>query len=100
MNIQKNISLDSWIESTLTSIRMESPPIVENKCHHCGLVMRFPLVARESDVKDFKTLIHSAYDVMERHGITANLLADIFAQCHIAIAKNKASSHELLHCRK
>lgn len=87
MHIERNIDMHKWVGDTLEELRLQLPPIIENKCYHCGLVMRFPLVARQSDVDMFKTLIESAYKVMDKHEITANLLADIRAQCHIEISK-------------
>ena len=87
MHIDRNVDMTKWVGDTLDEMRFQLPPTVEDKCHHCGLVMRFPLIARQIDIDLFKTLIESAYKVMDKHGITANLLADIQAQCHIEIAK-------------
>jgi hypothetical protein len=36
-------------------------------------------------------MMRSAFEVMDRHGITANLLADIRAQCLIAMANKNAA---------
>jgi len=85
MNIQDD-SITNYLGDTLKELRYQMPPVIEDKCCHCGLVMRFPLVARKSDIDLFEMLLESAYQVMERHGITANLLADIKADCIISIA--------------
>ena len=90
MNIQPKVDMTKWIDVTLDEINYRSPPDVTQKCCHCGLVMRFPLIARQTDIDLFNDLITSAYKVMRKHGITAHLLADIQAQCHIEIAKKKA----------
>ena len=87
MHIEDNKDLTKWIGDTLEEMRAQNPPRLEDRCPHCGLSIRYPLVARRSDVELFEKMMHSAFDVMRRHGITANLLADIRAQCLIAMAK-------------
>ena len=84
---RKNENLTEWLSETLDEMRLTIMPTVEQRCPHCGLPIRYPLIARESDIKLFENLMRSAFDVMLRHGITANLLADIRTQCIIAIAQ-------------
>ena len=92
MNIQPKTDMTTWLGETLTEMSFQSPPEVTQKCFHCGLVMRYPLIARQTDIDLFETVMESAYKVMRKHGITAHLLADIQAQCHIEIAKRKAQN--------
>ena len=61
----------------------------EIRCR-CGDLMRFPLVVRKEDVELFTVVMNSAYEVMDKHGITAHLLNDIKAQCVISIANRAA----------
>lgn len=58
-------------------------------CYHCGNLIRYPIIARRSDINDFSELMRSAYRIMDKHGITANLLADIRADLIISIAKGR-----------
>ena len=82
----ENDELLTWIGETLEQMAQEQGLIV-TKCPHCALPVRFPLVARRSDIELFAALINSAQEVMQRYGITGALLADIRAECVIAIAK-------------
>lgn len=87
MHIEKDADITKWVGETLEAMRYELPPDIEEKCPHCGVVIRYPLIARKSDIDLFQQVMASAYLVMLRHGITANLLADIRADCVIAISK-------------
>lgn len=87
MHIQDDKETTKWIGNTLEEMRAQNPPSIEDRCPHCGLSIRYPLVARQSDLELFEKMMHSAFNVMKRHGITANLLADIRAECLIAMAK-------------
>jgi hypothetical protein len=49
--------------------------------------VRFPLIAREEDVRAFQRLMTVAHDVLERHGVTAALLAEVQAACYIELAR-------------
>ena len=82
----ENDELLMWIGETLEQMAQEQGLIV-TKCPHCALPVRFPLVARRSDIDLFVALINSAQEVMQRYDITGALLADIRAECLIAIAK-------------
>lgn len=87
MHIQNDTEMAKWIGDTLDEMRNQHPPSLENRCPHCGLSIRYPLIARKSDIDLFATMMRSAAEVMRKHGITANLLADIRAQCVIEMAK-------------
>jgi len=82
----ENDELLTWIGETLEQMAQEQGLIV-TKCPHCDCPVRFPLVARRSDIELFAALINSAQEVMQRYGITGALLADVRAECLIAIAK-------------
>ena len=58
-----------------------------HQCYHCGCPIRYPIIARKSDIDAFSKLMKSAYKIMDKHGITANLIADIRAEIAISIAK-------------
>lgn len=62
-------------------------PVISEQCPHCGIPIRYPLIAKRSDIEAFRRMMRVADEVMLKHGITANLLADIRAQCLINIAK-------------
>ena len=87
MNIQKN-TFNDFLESTLIDISRAELSTHSQSCPHCGNLVRYPTVARQTDIEDFERIMHSAFAVMKRHGITANLLAEIKTECFIAKAKN------------
>lgn len=86
MHIDENKDMTKWISGTLEEMRAQNPPSLQDRCPHCGLSIRYPLVARRSDIELFEKMMRSAFAVMDRTGITANLLAEIRAQCLIAMA--------------
>lgn len=90
MNIEKKQELNDFLEFTLDSISLSALPEHSHPCPHCNYMVRYPTIARQRDIDDFHMIMESASKVMERHGITANLLADVFAECHIAMASQKA----------
>jgi hypothetical protein len=91
MYIVDDRDLRKWVDDTLEEVRAHSTPSTQDRCPHCGFMIRYPLVVRHSDLVFFESIMRSAFTVMERHGITANLLADIRAECLIAIAKKRMS---------
>ncbi len=58
-------------------------------CPHCGVPVKYPTVARASDVENFELLMESALRVMGKYNLTGNILDEIKAECLIAIAKKK-----------
>jgi hypothetical protein len=89
MYIEDDRELRKWVDDTLEEVRAHSAPSTQDRCPHCGLMIRYPLVVRHSDLVLFEKIMRSAFDVMERHGITSNLLADIRTECLIATAKKR-----------
>lgn len=83
--IEDDTNLHRFIADTLIS--QETVKTSIHICHHCGCPIRYPIIARNSDIEAFSKLMKSAYSVMDKHGITANLLADIRADLAIRIAK-------------
>lgn len=91
MHVEDDKDLSKWVGDTLEVMRSQNPPSIQDRCPHCGLSIRYPLIARKSDLELFATMMASAAEVMDRHGITANLLAEIRAQCVIAMARKPAA---------
>jgi len=89
--VQKD-ELTSWVKATMEEIKESDLVTHDCVCPHCKYPIRFPAIARASDLKAFETMINSASQVMEEWGITGKLLATIRAKCHIAIANRKAKS--------
>jgi hypothetical protein len=89
MNIEKTKNFNDFLEGALTEISLAELDTHSHNCPHCGILVRYPTVARQQDIDDFTKIMNSAFDVMRRHGITANLLAEIKAECFISIAKAK-----------
>lgn len=92
MNIEKRKEFNQFLESTLTEISRAELDTHSHNCPHCGNIVRYPTIARQQDIDDFIKIMNSAFDVMRRYGITANLLAEIKAQCFISIAKATGES--------
>lgn len=80
----------SFVDSTLTDISRATPSTHTHACFHCGLPIRYPVIARAQDVEDFTALMESAYRIMDKYGITQNLLAEIKAGCLIEIARRSS----------
>lgn len=83
--IEQDSELLTFVSEVLTT-----QPILRTSthlCFHCGYPTRYPVIARQSDIDAFSELLKSAYRIMDKHGITANLLADIRADIAISIAK-------------
>jgi hypothetical protein len=96
MHIEEDMDWYKWVDETLEIISIQNPQTAQDRCPHCGLIIRYPIVVRRSDLVLFEETMKSAYSVMRRHGITANLLADIRTECLIATAKkrNIKEAHE------
>ncbi len=78
-----------FLAETLSEISQAQMPTHSAPCPHCGIPVRYPLIARSQDVEDFRLIMDSASRVMKRYNITANLLAEIKAEAHLAIAKKR-----------
>lgn len=72
-------------EACMEEISFQAPPIAEQKCPHCGLIARYPVVVREHDLKLFADLMSSAQALLDRHGVMALLMAEL----HTSIALSK-----------
>jgi hypothetical protein len=83
--------LREWEDDTLKELRAQSAPSIQDKCRRCGLFIHYPLVMQLSDLMLFEGVMWAAFDVMEKRGITANLLADIRTECLSATAKKRMS---------
>lgn len=86
--------LQNFIEGSLRAIQDASFQLHIRPCPHCGIPVRYPIIARRQDIEDFGALIKSACRVMDKYGITLNLLAEIQADCHIEIARRKVLREE------
>jgi hypothetical protein len=82
-----------WIEDTLYEMRAKTPQSIEEKCPHCGLPVRYPLIARQSDIDLFVAMMAAGMDVMQRHGIVGHLLNDVREQC-LASMKGRGADKE------
>jgi hypothetical protein len=76
-------------EDCLEQIVQHTPPIAEQKCPHCGLVARYPVVMRDSDRRMFEELMAAAQAVLNRNGVTAHLLSELHAQITVSKAKRR-----------
>ena len=97
MHIHNDKPMRKWLGETLQEMTEMEMATTVSRCQHCGYPNRYrhPVVARQSDIELFESMMRSAFEVMDRHGITANLLADIRAQCLISMAnKNAAKENE------
>ena len=75
----------------IEAIELSELPLHSMNCPHCGQQVRYPTVVRKQDIEAFEQLMKSAQEVLERHGYTEKIIAEVQAQCYINIAKKKAS---------
>ncbi len=73
-------------ESALEAISNSMPPTVDEKCQHCGLITRHPIIARQRDLERFEKIMTVAQAVLDRHGVTAKLLSELHTDIAIANA--------------
>jgi len=85
--------MTKWVGDTLQAMQLQEPQTIEERCPHCGVPVRYPLMVRRGDIDLFEQMMATANKVMLDYGITGNLLADIRARCLIAIAQ-KATGQE------
>ena len=78
-----------FLEARLTEIARSELPTHSHPCPHCGVPVRYPTIARNVDIEDFRRIMTIAEQVMYDHGITGNLLEEIAARCHIEIARRR-----------
>ena len=86
MEIEEAIN---FLDAQLTEISRANLPTHSHNCPHCGLQMRYPTIARKQDIEDFRSIMTTAQKIMDKYGITLNILAEITANCHIELAKHK-----------
>jgi hypothetical protein len=83
-------NFNNFTEECLFEIQKVDLPIHTQPCPHCGIPVKYPIIARGRDIEDFRKLMQVAYKIMRKYGITQNLLAEIKAECLIGIARHKA----------
>lgn len=89
------MEIDKQVIHTFLSKELDDISLYELHEHshdypHCGLPVRYPTVAREQDIEDFRLIMESAYKVMEDSGVTAKLFAAIHAQIAVALANRRS----------
>lgn len=99
MTLRIDDSLDmtrAFVDEALNDLSQASFKVHSAPCPHCGVHVRYPLIARKCDIDDFAVLMKAASAAMMKFGITGNLLAEIKANIAIAIAKraNKGNGDE------
>lgn len=82
---------ENYIHEALTILNHEIKTCALS-CPRCKTHVETPIAVYERDIKRFKELLDSAYAVMDRHGISALLLSEIYAECVLRIALNKVKS--------
>ncbi|HET7674763.1 MAG TPA: hypothetical protein VFL54_04510 [Gammaproteobacteria bacterium] len=90
----ENETIHNFCDATLTEIGRQDLPQHTRPCPHCGLPVMYPTIARAQDIKDFQMIMNSAARVMEKYGITANLLAEIRADCLTALARQRSKEDD------
>lgn len=81
------------IENHLTSFLEEALPstpefeAITEYCPHCRMLIRYPLVARERDIKAFKLLLEIAEKYLKEHGGEKAMLEDIMGKIKAAMSR-------------
>ncbi len=86
-NIEEN-GINQFLDVALHELAFDRPE-AHVACPQCQWKVRFPVIARRSDVEDFRRLMTVAHEVLKRHGVTALLLSEMHSEIAISIAKGK-----------
>jgi hypothetical protein len=62
------------------------PEDVAHACPHCACLVRYPKAVAAADFDRMAGLIRMVERYADDKGITAKMIADVMAQCHIAVA--------------
>ncbi len=89
MTVYYQPEMRAAFEDAMTAIAYQSPPTADQKCPHCGVVARYPIVARESDMRVFAELMAAAQAVLDRHGVMAHLLSEVHAEIAVSRARGQ-----------
>lgn len=79
--------IDQLMHDCLTEIRASRSLTTEDACPHCGVPVRQPIMLRDRDRKDMQAFMRSVCRIADRRGITAEILAEIKADCMINAAR-------------
>ena len=90
MLIEKE-DLHKFIDQSLNTICNAEFHVHQHPCFHCGCMMCYPIIARQSDIEAFETLMNVAQETLDKMGVTENLFVAIRIQIDLVIAKKKAS---------
>lgn len=93
MEIDKHV-IHNFLSKELDAISNDELPLHSHDCPHCGLPVRYPTVARDQDIEDFRLIMESANRVMEDYGVNAKLFAAIHAQIAVALANRRSRSDD------
>ena len=89
MLIEKD-DLHKFIDQSLNTICNAEFHVHQHPCFGCGYMMRYPIIARQSDIEAFEKLMEIAQETLDKMGVTENLLVAIRIQIDLAIAKKTA----------
>lgn len=62
---------------------------VTHKCPHCEYPVMYPLIVNEGHVQTLQLMLDAASKYLRKHGVMAEMLAEIRANCIIEIARRK-----------
>jgi hypothetical protein len=92
MSIYYQPDVRADFESGMEAIADCFPPTADTKCPHCGLVVRRPIIVKESDRRAFEEMITSAQKVLDRNNVTGLVLAELFAEITVNKARKQAGA--------
>lgn len=67
--------VSKFVEETLNEMRAYTTD--HHPCFHCGFPIRYPLVARQSDIVLFQRLIEAAKEVFDDEDLKKRLLEEL-----------------------
>jgi hypothetical protein len=85
MHIEKDFT--PWIAETVDQMALNEPVLIEHKCPHCGVPIRFPVIAKKWDVDRLTDLLNSIYSVMDNEHLADIMLAKIRECCMKAMKR-------------
>lgn len=78
--------IDTFLYDNLQALRGDESEVTIS-CPHCHVPVRYPLIARESDVRDFQLIMKWADEVLTDMGVTAHAITMIKTRCHLELLK-------------
>ena len=72
---ETEIDMSLYLEEALP--KLERLKNIEERCPHCGDMIRYPLIARKRDIESFKELLDIMNKYLGEMGVPGKILSEI-----------------------